>query len=250
MKSAEILSNTDRTSWSRISMVWRFYLPYTRSKLIIFASLAILFEIIIFIDLKYLADEQAETITKMLSTFLTVIVGCSALVFAKPKGRELQAMLPALGCEKCVVLIGYVTIIIPLIVSLPSAFAYFILGDEYPPKSVVTSLFSSGEYTQILAYSVLFLEGMALSCLWGVVSTRGKYAMRNGLLAVAAFYFGSMIFISIISFCVGFYAAFTGQEADFANQTHYLFGFMTVICGIYVIFALIKCCHAIKRGQY
>lgn len=250
MKSTEILSNTDRTSWSRIAMVWRFYLPYTRSKLIGFAALAILFEIIMLIDVKYLAAEGAETVTKMLSTLLTVLVGCSALVFAKPKGRELQAMLPALGYEKCVVLIGYVTVIIPLIVFLPSAFAYLFFGDEYPPKNILTSLLSSGEYTSVLIYSILSLEGMALSCLWGVVGTRGKYAMRNGLLAVAGFYLGTMIIISVISFCVGFYMAFTGQEVDFADQTHYLCKFMTVFCGIYIIFALIKCCHAIKRGQY
>lgn len=232
-------------------MVWRFYLPYTRKKLIGFAAIAVLSEILMLVSVRYLTEDGASTLTKMLSTMLTVLVGCSALVFAKPKGRELQAMLPALGTEKCIVFIGYVTLIIPLIVLLPSAVAYFIFGKDYPPLNDITSLLGTWEYDTAIVYSVVFLEGMALSCLWGVVASRKKYAMRNGLLAVAAFYFGTMILIGVFSFCVGFYMAYIGREnMDFSVQTLYLFQILTVICGIYVIFALIKCCHAIKRGQY
>ncbi len=252
MKSAEILSNTDRTSWSRIAMVWRFYLPYTRRKLIAFAAIAILFEIFILFCVKYITDEASGTVIEMLSTLLTVLIGCSALVFAKPKGRELQAMLPALGLEKCIVMIGYVTIIIPLIVLIPSTVSYLFLGSNHPELNVITALLGSGELNMIsiFAFSILFLEGMALSCLWGVVGTHGKYAMRNGLLAVAGFYFGTMVCTAVISFCTGFCAAMTGLDVNFANETQFLFRIMTVICGIYVIFALMKCCHAIKCGQY
>ena len=249
MKSAEILSNTDRTSWSRIAMVWRFYLPYTRRKLILFTATAVFIEIFTLISVKHLTTDGADTIIKMMSALMTVLIGCSALVFAKPKGRELQAMLPALGIEKCVVLISYVTIIIPFIALCTSTVSYFFLRDEYPP---LIALFSkgTGEAAVVIAYSILFLEGMALSCLWGVLSTHRKHAMRNGLLAVAGFYLGTMILIATISFCVGFYIAFTSQEVDFTFKTQSLFKIMTLICGIYVIFALIKCCHTIKSGQY
>lgn len=250
MKSTEILSNTDRTSWSRVAMVWRFYLPYTRKKLISFAAIAIISEVLILLAAKYEATEGADTIIKMLSTMLTVLIACSALVFAKPKGRELQAMLPALGMEKCIVMIGYVTIIIPLIVYIPSVLAYCFLGNNDPVVITTHSMLGNDISFAVMAYSLLFLESIAISCLWGVVSTHNRQAMRNGLLAAGGFYLATMFLTGLISFGIGFFNAFTGREIEFADQSNTLFAVLAIICGIYVIFALIKCCHAIKRGQY
>lgn len=250
MKPTEILSNTDRTSWSRVAMVWRFYLPYTRKKLISFAAIAIISEVFILLSAKYEATGVADAIIKMLSTMLTVLIGCSALVFAKPKGRELQAMLPALGMEKCIVMIGYVTIIIPLIVSIPSVLAYCILGNNDPSVIITRSILGYNISLSVFAYSLLFLESIALSCLWGVVSTHNRQAMRNGLLAAGGFYLATMFLTGFISFVIGFYNGFSDHEIEFADQSNTLFTVLAIICGIYVIFALIKCCHAIKRGQY
>lgn len=250
MKSTEILSNTDRTSWSRVAMVWKFYLPYTRKKLIGFAAIAIVSEVFILLAAKYQVGEGGGTIIKMLSTMLTVLIGCSALVFAKPKGRELQAMLPALGMEKCIVMIGYVTVIIPLIVFLPSLLVYCFLGNNDPAVLIANSLLGNDISISVMAYSILFLESIALSCLWGVISTHSRQAMRNGLFAAGGFYLATMLLTGLISFCVGFYNAFNGNEIDFADQSNTLFTVLAIFCGIYVIFALIKCCHAIKRGQY
>ncbi len=249
MKQTRTLSNTDRTTWSRIAMVWKFYLPYTRRKLYAFAAISTLIEVCILLAADNMPKETVNTLVKMASTLLTVLIGCSALVFAKPKGRELQAMLPALGTEKCIVIVGYVTIIIPLIAVAPTVISYVILGDSHP--SVLTlnenATMDNIHFVPAFVFSLLLLEGMALTCLWGVIACRGRAAMRNGLLAAGGVYLASMMLTALTSFCIGFYAAVTGKDIQISDT---LFQFLSIICAFYVIFALIKSCRAIKRGQY
>ena len=141
--NVQTLSNTDRTSWARVAIVWRFYLPFTRRKILSFATISILCELMIWLCVKYESLEGMNLMAKMLSTMLTVLVGCSALVFAKPKGRELQVMLPALGLEKCIVLIGYVAVIIPAIVMIPSIIMGLLLGTNHPEAIIANSILGS-----------------------------------------------------------------------------------------------------------
>lgn len=238
------LSNTDRTSWKRIAMVWRFYLPYTRKKLIGFTILTFLTEAMMYYSYTYMPRQTATPIILMLSVMIAALMTFSGLVFAKPRGRELQTLLPALGMEKSIVIIGYVTVVIPFLLSLPSIFSW-IFGSLYTERNVAL-LFGLELNMPIFLYSVLVLESMALTCLWAVLASRRKYAMRNGVLAVAAFYLTVTFFSGFIS---GLIAGINGYSEDFIiKHSETIYSILAAVCGIYIIFALIKCCRIIKHG--
>lgn len=238
------LSNTDRTSWKRVAMVWRFYLPYTRKKLIGFTILSFLVEAMMYFAYTYMPQQTATPILLMLSVMIAALMSFSGLVFAKPRGRELQTLLPALGMEKSIVIIGYVTVVIPLLLSLPSLLSG-IVGSLYTERNVAL-LFGIELNASILVYSILMLESMALTCLWAVLCSSRKYAMRNGILAVVGYYLTLTFAIGFVS---GFIAGINGySESVMDDYSQTIYSVLAAVCGIYIIFALIKCCCIIKHG--
>ncbi|MBD5294317.1 MAG: hypothetical protein HDS20_05805 [Bacteroides sp.] len=244
MTSLQTLSNTDRTSWKRIAMVWHFYLPYTRRKLLGFTLLAFAVESMMLFAFDYMPAQQSTPILLMLSVMIAALMAFSGLVFAKPRGRELQTLLPALGMEKSIVIIGYVTIVIPFLLSVPSLLSLLFGG--YSTEIKVATLFGVELNPAVAIYSALMMESMALSCLWAVLASKRKYAMRNGVLAVAAFY---LLLTFASGFVSGLIAGFCGYTDDFINvYSEIIYSILAAVCGIYIIFALIKCCHIIKHG--
>lgn len=229
-------------------MVWRFYLPFTRKKMIVFSLLAIILEAITLITYKMLPSAESKDIILMLAVMYITVIAFSGLVFAKPKGRELQALLPACGLEKCIVIVGYVAVVVPVILSIPSLISLLIMGKEYPGVITAKSFIDVPFSASLTLYSCLFIIAMALTCLWAVFASKPKNAVRNALIAVGSFYVGFTVILSfIIGFISGFMEAQNGQSEDYLVK---IYPILAIICGIYVIFALIKCCRAIKRGQY
>ncbi|MDE6534543.1 MAG: hypothetical protein K2K82_00870 [Muribaculaceae bacterium] len=242
--NTQTLSNTDRTSWKRIAMVWNFYLPYTRKKLIGFTILSFLVEGMMYYAYTYMPQQTATPILLMLSVMIAALMSFSGLVFAKPRGRELQTLLPALGMEKSIVIIGYVAVVIPLLLSIPSLLSW-LLGSLYTERNVAL-LFGIELNASVVVYSVLMLESMALSCLWAVLGTSRKFAMRNGILAVIGYYL-TLSFAS--GFVTGFIAGIKGYSDNFMDDySQTIYSVLATICGIYIIFAMIKCCRIIKHG--
>lgn len=242
--NSQTLSNTDRTSWQRVAMVWKFYLPYTRKKIIMFTLLAFIVEGMMYYSFKNMPQMQGDPIIMVLSYYVVGLIAFSGLVFAKPRGRELQTLLPALGMEKCIVKIGYVTVVIPFLLSIPSIISW-IFGDACIERSIAQQL--GIEITpMVLVYSVLMLESMALSCLWAVVASKRKYAMRNGILAAVGFFLTLTVISGFIGGIIGGMKGVTVEQMD--GFFNIIYTALSVICGIYIIFALIKCCHIIKHG--
>lgn len=242
--NSQTLSNTDRTSWQRVAMVWKFYLPYTRKKIIGFTLLAFAVEGMMQYAYGYMPQESGMPMLLMLSTMIAALMAFSGLVFAKPAGRELQTLLPALGMEKCIVIVGYVTLVIPFLLALPSIISW--AGLNWAAERNVARAFGFQLDWPTVIYSVLALEAMALSCLWAVLASKRRYAIRNGIIAPILFF----VVISFISgFISGFIAGVNGYSDELMGEIlGTLYSILSVICGIYIIFALIKCCHIIKHG--
>ena len=133
--NTQTLSNTDRTSWKRIAMVWRFYLPYTRRKLLGFTLIAFIAEAMMYYSYAYMPRQTGMPILLILSVMVAALMSFSGLVFAKPKGRDLQTLLPALGMEKSIVIIGYVTVVVPFLLSLPSLLSWIFCA-SYTERNV------------------------------------------------------------------------------------------------------------------
>ena len=90
------------------------------------------------------------------------------------------------------------------------------------------------------------LESLALSCLWAVLASKRKFAMRNGVLAAVGYY---LVLTFVSGFVSGFIAGINGYSDNFINDySETIYSVLAAICGIYIIFALIKCCRVIKHG--
>lgn len=252
MKSAEILSNTDRTSWSRIMMVWKFFMPILKKKLIFLPAFALLIESNAYAAGYMLPEGDFMFIFMLMSAMTVALIILSPIVFAKVRGREVLAMLPALGFEKSIVVIGYCAVIVPLLICLPGMLLALLIDQPYPVLSVMDAIMPSlnGDYLPAMVLSVTILEGGVLSCLLGVLLAR-HYSMLTGILYAGLYFFGFLGLTVSVSFFAGFYTAvFDIENATAEAIMPKVFYILSAICGIYAIFALLKCNRVISSGQY
>ncbi len=263
MKSAEVLSKTDRTSWSRIAMVWRFYSPCIGWQLWSFPLLSVVIAALcLLID-----PEKYWMIRGMLAFVLSLALVFSSLSFSSSRGREVEAMLPALGVEKCVVILTWSVVVVPLLLHLPAEAMYYIvhgMSCESYPLSHLPDRLGLNIAEEILPYCMAAglscTLAMVLSCLWGVFGAR-RHRAAMGVVSVVICYAAFMLVACIASFGIGVYwgmqAGLAGGPVHdpsfdeiFVLVMRVLTYVMVPVCIVYVIFACAKCCRAIARHQF
>lgn len=268
MKSVEILSKTDRTSWSRIVMVWRFYSPCIGWQLWLFPLLSVVIG-----ALCLLIDPGKHLIIRgMLASVLSLALIFSALAFSSPRGREVEAMLPALGAEKCIVILTWTVVVVPLLLHLPAeAMCYIVHGMscESYTLSYLSNQFGAADqsvfdiavsaFPQCMAIGYISTLAMVLSCLWGVFGARRHPAVW-GVLSAAICYVAVIFLVFAASLAFGVYwgiqAGLTGASVHDFSPVEFsvmvvntLTCIMVPVCIIYAIFACVKCCRAIACHQ-
>lgn len=267
MKSADVLSKTDRTSWSRIAMVWRFYSPCIGWQLWSFPLLSVVIgALCLLID-----PEKYWIIRGMLASVLSLALVFSSLAFSSPRGREVEAMLPALGAEKCVVILTWSVVVVPLLLHLPAEAMYYIVHgmscesytlSHIPDRFALTlSIAAVGIIVPYCMVIGLFSTlAMVMSCLWGVFGAR-RHRAAWGVLSTIICYAAIMLVACIAS--VGF-GVYLGVQAGIAGEPfpdispvelsvmviRTLTYVMVTVCVVYAIFACVKCCRAIARHQF
>lgn len=237
MKSAEILSKTDRTCWSRILMVARFYLAPARWQLWAFPLLSLsVFALINSFD--YTDHPRAYSLAV---SPLTLAMTFAPMVLGYRKGREVGAMLPALDFEKCVAILGYFLVVVPLLL--------------FGPIEILSLIVHGSSYQLGLISSACIIS----TSLWGVLRAR-RSPMLWSFLAVVILYFAVVFIAMFVGFGLGVYAAFSHPEIAetetealknaVVSQTITSFStVMLILSAIYFIFAVAMCCRAIHRSQ-
>lgn len=263
MKSVDILSKTDRTSWSRIVMASRFYLAPAKWQLWAYPLLSLF----VFACVKWIGASAYLTMCALLSSLLSLAITFAPLAFGARHGREVEAMLPVLGWEKCTVILGYCLIAVPLMIYAPYELCSFIFDGGSSYSVAMRNLPGNmPDYKAMFSTPVLWIIGLTTSgcfittCLTGVFRARRKRVMW-GFLAVLIFYFAFVITFFIIGFVIGVHAAWSepdvadtidSQQQGLEFAMKIMPGIMrayAIMCGIYFIFALTMCCRAIARRR-
>lgn len=251
----ETLSHTDRTSWRRVAMVGRYFMPTIRRKLIAYPLVAVL----LFYLAHWLGLGQGDELDVLVLGCASYLVAFGPLVFAKHRGAEFFATLPALGLEKCIWVLGYTFIITPLIVFLPIDLLCFIYYDEmnYQALSLkalsgemTMGMMSDGNLWRLGLVGLVSVVGEAATCLWAVWASRTSRTL-HGLVATVAVMMGSGIIGAIAGVITALSSDHLGQDPiNIAGEVMTNTLTWAVPVGtIYAIFALWMACRAITRRQ-
>lgn len=259
--NAETLSKTDRTSWARIMMVWRFYAPYIKWELWAFPLISLL------VASTSLADalEHYLSINSIFNTLISTILVVSPLAFSAQRGREVEAMLPALGFEKCLVILVWSLIVVPILLKVPMETFYYLVHGcsavDYTIRFISADAVPIVENCigQIVTIGLMSSTAMLISCLWGVMAAHSHRAVR-GILAIVFFYIGVIALTLISSVGLGIYIGYTSAMSDAVatiNPMDIAIQIINLLCYVfaavitfYIIFAITKCCKAIARHQF
>lgn len=242
-------------------MVFRFYYPYLRTQLWMLPLLSVC----VFLATLVFNPADYVILYGMCMSLLSFALALSPLAFGAQRGREAEAMLPALGIEKCIVVLGWAIVAVPVLIQGPVQLLSMIVHGTDCLTYTVNNLSAearaivSGQIDNVVILSTLSSLGIILSCLWGVFGS-SRNRILWGVLAVLFFYCGVMFLSMIMSFSLGIYTGFNAAVEGVTIGEHeimtiaaktidWLFKAFIPVCGIYIIFALVKCCRAIARHQ-
>ncbi|MDE7388169.1 MAG: hypothetical protein K2M97_02820 [Muribaculaceae bacterium] len=247
MNSAEILSRTDRTSWRRMWMVARYFWPRFRSKVIIFPLVTLLIFTCGHLVGKHVNPMGAYAIFGLINYLLIF----NPLIFTKRSDMEITATLPATGLEKCVAVLGYSFVLMPLVIDVPLYLAYLLTDTPIHPDSSVLVNDVAVSSPLITACNVASTLAMIASCLWAVMAARTHRVIKGVAAAL-----GVSVFIGMISAVYGFVAAImeSGHAAGVGPEQingimSRVFTVTLPLLSVYLIFALAMTCRAIRRRQ-
>lgn len=231
MKSAEILSKTDRTSWSRIMMVAAYFWPRYK----VFCLIVPLFSAAITF---YALNVHEPWLKQLMMSMLSLLVILAPIKLAKRPDSDFTYTLPALGWEKCAVLFGLFFIIIPLLLIVPSEIVGALTHNASETAEKI-SPYNSLSF-EIVGWTVVYAA--LASCLWGVMST-GRNRTAKGVIASMVCLIGLTV---VIAFVIGFFDGYLGHSQDFSETSVVVQGIISFI--VFIIF-LIKSENAISRRQ-
>lgn len=252
MKNAEILSHTDRTSWSRVAMVWRFYLPRIRTVLWAYPLLSLLLFAISAFGIRIFGFYGALPLT-----LLNYMVIFSPLALTLRHDGELTATLPTFGLEKCIVIFAYSFIIAPLLTWLPAQLAETISGINFD-SNLPAYMKDFPIYKIVIRSGYIATVAQITVCLWVVCAARRP---RLGILAP----FAVSLYTSLVMGICGFIAGFTDSQQAPIDETTPLpdmadvlqnslpIQFLTTayaLLAIFTIFAMWQTARAICHRQY
>ncbi len=180
MTDYNVLSDTDRTSWTRIMMVFRFFYPRLRWQIICYPIVsAVVF--LLFVLLYHYGHFMKAT---YVVGILGYMVALAPLVLATRDDFEMETALPANGIEKFIFYIGYFLIVIPLLVYIPAELlSIFVYGELY--NTLITSQLPvniadfgiSGSLT--LLSSIVSNGTMIMICLLTVAVSRTNRLLKG-----------------------------------------------------------------------
>lgn len=244
-------------------MIWRYYSPVIKWQLWAYPSMSVL----IFLLCLIATPAKSLFAFGLLNTVLSLAMVLAPLAFGAMRGREVEAMLPAVGIERRIVVIGWCLIVVPLLIEVPfETLNYLVHGDNnlmYTLKSVPEAFgYIHGHVTMLLTLSGCMYVDMILSCVWGVFGAK-QHRIQWGVLGVVFCYIGFAFFVMLVSavagFIEGYQAAMQGLPESSINMVaehvaqqimHLMSRMMIPVCIIYAIFALVKSCRAISRHQF
>lgn len=251
MKPASILANTDRTSWSRIAMVGRYFWPTLRLKVLLIPLFSLF--VTIMAHLFGIADGNSLAITMLdLISWMLVL---SPIMFAKQAADEVFCSLPALGCEKVAFVFLWSFIAVPfLLLAPPVIYAMIAIPETNNVAAIYDSSFLSNLFTldaagNIVTISILATLTTIAVGLWAVFGSR-RNRTRNAVLAIV----GTMMLNGFYGFVLGFISAWQRAKPgliteDLSNTLNVFGPAMSLSWVIFLIFALWKASRAIARKQ-
>lgn len=254
----EILANTDRTSWTRIAMTARYYMPRVSWQFWAFPLVSLLNFAVTRMTLE---SDHRWVYVQLCSMLMTLLIVWAPLSLTSRGSDKADVALPALGIEKSIVLLGYFLIIVPTLMLLPEKLLCMVAGD---PREFIAFLHYEFPYVtdmdgltlSTVVMSMTMIGSCAVSCLWSVVSGRkAAWSVFVPILVLCAEIMLTGLIFGSIGFYEGYQAAVSGNASEL--NTYGLLGTVTVpaistigvITGIYLIFALVKCCKTIGRRQ-
>ncbi len=232
MKSADILSKTDATSWSRIAMVARYFWPRLKNYLILAPVVSAVFTLI--------AMQMTDMMFKQYVMFLLalLIVLAPVKLSRRPDG-DFTYTLPALGWEKCTVLFGIFFLIIPALVIIPSEIVARLFGGS--PESLGMPEMSSGNTVLMSIGGWIMIYSSLAVCLWAVMSTNRNRAVKGVISALICMF----VLTAVTAFATGFCMAFFGMDESVSTGIYIQQGVSLIV---FVIF-IFKSINAISHRQ-
>lgn len=255
MKDKKILSCTDRTSWSRIWMVGKFYMPVIGKKLILFPIISLIVGSMMVLGEGFLPIEAYKSLVMSCSVFIMylTIFGAS-MPLAKMKAIEIETMLPALNFEKCLFTLIYALIIIPIIVYLPCNIIWWIFNGFQSPINILMKfspesidIYHGNISYMLLTFFVVIISFIA-SGLWGTMAAK-RHRMWWCFAAVMLTFGGYILICFLIGVIVGIYMSLNDLAFNSSILMHTFIKYLICILSIYAIFALWKVCRCISRRQ-
>lgn len=238
MKSAELLSRTDATSWSRIAMVAAYFWPRLKTYCIFvpLLSAAVTWAVM------YVPEPAYK---QMMMLLLSLMIIFAPIKLAKRPDGDFTYTLPALGWEKCTVIFGFILVVIPLLVIATSEIVALLVidGNESAVISAMGVSPDTGATMAIAGWTMVYAAVAA--CLWAVMST-GRSRAVNGVIAALVVLFG---LTAIVGFIAGFLMALLSGEAG-PNPAAIPFDYIEMAVGItiFIVF-IIKSAKAISRRE-
>lgn len=239
MQSAEILSNTDRTSWRRIMMFIRYLWPSLRPMVIIYPILTVVTTLVVnffFVKLSY------EWAIQAMSVITFAVILAPAFLCRQPN-KEMFYSLPVLGYEKCVAIFG-IMFIGMFCLFLPAKLCCLYMKEEFAMLAVevVDHTMNFGSMGQMLAMSVLSIFAGEALTLWTVFAARSNRAVKSIIAGLS-----SLLIDGIIGFFVGFFAALGDYDMQTAFES--AMPALIVFWIICFLFFTYKAGRAISRKQ-
>lgn len=236
MESAEILSNTDRTSWHRIMMFVRYLLPSLRPMVIIYPLLAIAVTVLVNFFFTRISYEWAMQVM-MVITFAVILA--PAFLCRQPN-KEMFYSLPVLGWEKCVAIFGIMFVGI-FCLFLPAKLCGFHIKEEFAIE-VIDRNINFGSTGSVMAMSILSMYAGEALTLWTVFAARSNRAIKSIIAGLS-----SLLFDGVIGFFVGFFTAISGN--DIQNTLSGAVPTVIIFWALCLMFFTYKAAKAIARKQ-
>ena len=251
MKPASILANTDRTSWSRIAMVGRYFWPSLRRKILVFP----LFSLFVTLMAHLFGIADGNTLAISMFDLISWLLVLSPIVFAKQAADEVFCSLPALGCEKVAFVFLWSFIAVPfLLLAPPVIYANIAIPETNNVAALLDSSFLGSLFTSDAAVNIMTVSFLATLTaiavgLWAVFGSR-RNRTRNAVLAIA----GTVMLNGFYGFVLGFISAWQHAEPgvlkdDLSTTLNIFAPVMSLSWVLFLIFALWKASHAIARKQ-
>ncbi len=197
MTDYKILSDTDRTSWTRVMMVARYYYPRLKRQIIIYPLISLLL-----FPLSWTLWKAGMPVGyQMVLNIIEWMIILGPIAFALCNSPEMSLSLPANGCEKGIFCMAYTFIAIPLLAGFPCWLFSALTGANVDVTEMFTETGVTMSADNIRVVKTMgFFSSMAqmATCLWFVMASRHNRVLYGVLGTIG------------VGFVLGIISGFTG----------------------------------------